>query len=459
MIETSRSTERSGLPIAHAPSAIPMIPATSGIHQPRTWVRDNAMETSKIPRISRYHATKIESTTNVGSGHTSAPMPAAMARVPPMTAIHRQPPSSTAASAYCVTPPSQNATAIRIAQTEIETGRNDSTTKPSSNHRMPETSHSHHVLAYACATARSSSGDNVMRMPMPTIPSAHSACRGGRVHLRIMTESWPGRSHPADSLGLVASSGPPTFFPHGRYRRRIRLVARHPGVVEGGLEDDQHYFTVTLHHDGTHVQSVASRSVRAPWSTCAAAAAPLRALADTPLSDRCVAVTRGTESAHHCTHQLDLAGLAIAHAARVLAGGADRRQYDAVVPFGLLDGEEHIVTLERDGAPCLEWVVRAGAIVAPSPYADAPPGFARWADATLTPDDAEAAVVLRRAGNIGMSRGLDLDQYATLADMPGLSPVCWSMQPDRAPVAFRNRGLIRDYDDRPDAMLAEGPDG
>jgi hypothetical protein len=104
-------------------------------------------------------------------------------------------------------------------------------------------------------------------------------------------------------------------------------------------------------------------------------------------------------------------------------------------------------------------VVRAGAIVAPSPYADAPPGFARWADATLTPDDAEAAVVLRRAGNIGMSRGLDLDQYATLADMPGLSPVCWSMQPDRAPVAFRNRGLIRDYDDRPDAMLAEGPDG
>ena len=51
----------------------------------------------------------------------------------------------------------------------------------------------------------------------------------------------------------------------------------------------------------------------------------------------------------------------------------------------------------------------------------------------------------------------DLDGYPTLADMPGLSPLCWSMQPDRAPVAFRNRGLIRDYDARPDAMLAEGP--
>jgi hypothetical protein len=31
------------------------------------------------------------------------------------------------------------------------------------------------------------------------------------------------------------------------------------------------------------------------------------------------------------------------------------------------------------------------------------------------------------------------------------------MQPEHAPVAFRNRGLIRDYDTHPEAMLAEGP--
>jgi hypothetical protein len=275
-----------------------------------------------------------------------------------------------------------------------------------------------------------------------------------------MTDSGSARSDAADTLGRVPSSRPPTFFPYGRYRRRIRVVSSRPGVVEAGLEDDQHYFTVTLQHDDTQVQSVTSGAVRAPWSTCADAAEPLRALAGMPLSDRCLAVTRWTESAQHCTHQLDLAGLAIAQAARVVAGGAARRQYDAVVPFGLLDGEEHTVTLTRDGEPCLEWVMQGGAVVAPSPYADAPRGgFAHWADATLPPDDAEAAAVLRRACTIGMSRGLDLDQYPTLADMPGLSPVCWSMQPTRAPVAFRNRGLIRDYDDRPDAMLAEGPHG
>jgi hypothetical protein len=272
-----------------------------------------------------------------------------------------------------------------------------------------------------------------------------------------MTDSGRRRGDPADTLGIVPSSDTATFFPHGHYRRRIRVVEREPGIVEGGLEDDQHYFSVTLHHDDERVRSVTGGSVRAPWSTCADAATALRALVGMPLSDRCLSVTRRTDSVQHCTHQLDLAGLAIAHAARVVAGGSPRRQYDAAVPFGLLDGDEHTVTLDRDGERRLEWVLRGGAIVAPRPYTDAPPGFARWADEHLPPDEAEAAVVLRRACTIGMSRGLDLDQYRTLADMPGLRPVCWSMQPERAPVAFRNRGLIRDYDERPDAMLADGP--
>jgi hypothetical protein len=272
-----------------------------------------------------------------------------------------------------------------------------------------------------------------------------------------MTELQSARSDAANTLDGVAPTDTPTFFPYGNYRRRIRLVARDPGVVEGGLEDDQHHFTVTLQHDGTRVLSVSGGAVRAPWTTCAEAREQLHALVGMPLSDRCLAVTQRTASELHCTHQLDLAGLAIAHAARVVAGGAATRQYDAVIPFGLLDGEEHTVTLARDGEEVLRWVVRGNTIVSPAPYSDATRGFARWADATLDPDAAEAAVVLRRACSIGMSRGLDLDSYPTLADMPGLSPVCWSMQPERAPVAFRNRGLIRDFDDRPDGLLADGP--
>jgi hypothetical protein len=128
-----------------------------------------------------------------------------------------------------------------------------------------------------------------------------------------------------------------------------------------------------------------------------------------------------------------------------------------VVPFGLLDGQRHPVTLTRDGEALLAWDVEGTRIVSPSPWSEATGGFARWADASFDADTAEAAIVLRRACSIGMSRGMDLDAYATLADMPGLSPVCWSMQPERAPVALRNHGLVRDYDGRPDAMLAEGP--
>jgi hypothetical protein len=263
---------------------------------------------------------------------------------------------------------------------------------------------------------------------------------------------------PANTLGLLDTDAPLTYFPPGRYRRRIRLVAPDARTVLGGLEDDQHYFTVQIEHDGEHVVAITSTSVRAPWTTCPAAGAQLQTLVGTPLSDRCLAVAGHTSSEQHCTHQLDVATLAVAHAARVTAGGVARRQYDIEVPFGLLDDQHHTVTLARDDEPLLAWELEGARVVAPAPWSEASGGFARWADATFDADTAEAAIVLKRACSIGMSRGMDLDSYPTLADMPGLTPVCWSMQPERAPVALRNRGLIRDYDARPDAMLAEGPE-
>lgn len=270
-----------------------------------------------------------------------------------------------------------------------------------------------------------------------------------------------GRLRPRDGLGgtlaHLDTSTSATYFPYGRYRRRIRLLARDARTVSAGLEDDQHYFTVELEHDGKRVLAIRSESVRAPWTTCPAAGVQLQALVGVPLDERCLAVAGHVQSDRHCTHQLDLSTLAIAHAARVARGGASRRQYDMAVPFGLLDGERHVVTLARDDEALLAWEVEGTTIVAPAPWSDASGGFARWADATFDADTAEAAIVLRRACSIGMSRGMDLDGYATLADMPGLNPVCWSMQPERAPVALRNRGLIRDYDADPEAMLAEGP--
>jgi hypothetical protein len=258
------------------------------------------------------------------------------------------------------------------------------------------------------------------------------------------------------------SGGARDRFPFGSYRRRTRLVATTSKSVEAGMEDDLHYFIVRLEHDGERVRQVTASAVRQPWSTCHEAADPLHALEGMELSPSCLAVGARADATHHCTHMFDLAGLAIAHAWRVREGGTPRRQYDVAMPYvpiGDAARQPRDLTLQRDGLPVLTFTVAGLKVVGPEPYgtADARGGFFRWAEATFPPDDAEAAVVLKRASLIGLSRGLDLDRYATLAEMPGVVPVCWSQQPERAPVAFRVKGMIRDHDPDPDGMLASGP--
>jgi Protein of unknown function (DUF2889) len=243
-------------------------------------------------------------------------------------------------------------------------------------------------------------------------------------------------------------------FLEGSYRRRIRLVTAAPGVVGGGLEDDFHHFEVTLRHDGERVLDVDARAVRWPWSTCPAAAGPLRRLSGMALSPRFLAAGEHTDPRANCTHMLDLAGLAVTHAAR----GRDtpRRQYDAEVPFGALSGERTEVRLWRDGERVLTWTLAGPRIVDPPLYTEAPwrGGFFRWADATLPLDEAEAAIVLRRACEIGMGRGMDLDSVDRADELEDLMlGVCFTMQPENIGVAVRNRGTIRDFDADPGALL------
>lgn len=247
-------------------------------------------------------------------------------------------------------------------------------------------------------------------------------------------------------------------FRDGAYRRRIRLVATERGVVEGGLEDDFHHFEVTLRHDRTRVLAVEGRSRRWPWSTCPGAAEPLRALEGMALSDRCLAVGESTDPHANCTHMFDLTGLAVAHAARVgnRAGTALVRQYDAEVPVGATEGRPTTVLLWRDTAPVLQWTLVGRGIADPPPYTDAPwhGGFFRWADTKLPVEEAEAAIVLRRACEIGMGRGMDLDAYDRADELgPMMAGVCHTMQPGIMEVARRNKGSIRDFSDDPDSLL------
>lgn len=241
----------------------------------------------------------------------------------------------------------------------------------------------------------------------------------------------------------------------GAFRRRIRLIATGLGEVQGGLEDDFHHFEVTVRFDDHGVTDVEGRALRFPWTTCGDAVVPLRELEGMPLSDRFLAAGERADPHANCTHLFDLAGLAVAHAAR---GGpvGTTRQYDAEIPAMPVDGGERVVRLWRDGAPVHTWVMQERRCIAPEPFAGAPwrGGFLRWADETFAPDEAEAAMVLRRAVEIGMGRGMDLDAVGRADELEALmAGTCFTMAPEQIHVSLRNKGTIRDFDADPDALL------
>ena len=241
------------------------------------------------------------------------------------------------------------------------------------------------------------------------------------------------------------------------YRRRIRLVRLDATTVWGGLEDDFHHFEVTLTHDDHQVKQIAMDALRWPWATCPDAGANLQLLVGMALSERCTAVAAVADPHFQCTHQFDLAGLCVTHAAR----GIEDRVYDVELKIG-----HEIVSprLWRDGELLHEWTLAGPGmgrtLIDPPPFTDAPwkGGFIRWADQTLSPLDAEAAIVLRRACDIGMGRGMDLEAIDTAQELAGImTGVCYSMQPEIMPVAFRARGTIRDFGRHPDDLLRGRP--
>ncbi len=258
------------------------------------------------------------------------------------------------------------------------------------------------------------------------------------------------------------SEGAP--FTDGAYRRRLRMVITEPGVAEGGLEDDFHYFTVRVGHDGAVVTDVTASAYRWPWTTCPDAAGPLHALEGMELSARPLAAGDASSPKLNCTHMFDLASLTISHAAR---GGpvGTVRQYDIVIPAAAQQHGEVVVTCARDGEPLLAWTLDGRRVVAPPEFVDAPfrGGFFRWAEeafgnAAQDWDAAEAAIVLRRACDIGMGRGMDLDAVEVADELEHqMAGVCFTMQPEQIHVAFRNKGTIKDFDEHPERALAHGP--
>lgn len=230
------------------------------------------------------------------------------------------------------------------------------------------------------------------------------------------------------------------------FRRRVDIVAR-AGHVRAALEDDFHHFRVWACHAGSLVTAIGGEALRYPYSLCPQAGDQLQALIGMPLARIAHSVTRHTDASHQCTHLLDLAGLAIASAAR----GTCQRRYE--IQVGARVHGRTRASLSVDEMHVLNWEVNGTMIEGPAPYAgvDLREGMARWALGTLDEETAEAALLLRRCTLISMGRAYDLDAQAHAVS----SGRCYSQQPTRAEQALRMQGSTLDFSDKRQALCAQ----
>lgn len=232
---------------------------------------------------------------------------------------------------------------------------------------------------------------------------------------------------------------------------RVVRVASRPGIARSVVEDDFHHFRVEITHADGRVTGTRSEAARFPYSLCPAAGSRLDDLIGRALTPRISDLTAAIDARLQCTHQFDIATLAIAAAAR----GTITRRYDVIVEDSP-DGARRAV-LRRDGLPLLDWTIDGRTIVSPRHLAGVGIGNGFTARTALMPDadEAEAALVLRRAvfvsGGRGRTEQLDASSHAP----PRAG--CWVQQPARAPEARRMRSSTQDFTGRRD-MLTQDDD-
>jgi hypothetical protein len=243
----------------------------------------------------------------------------------------------------------------------------------------------------------------------------------------------------------------------GRLHRQIDLRHQGTGLVVAWIEDDFHHFGVSLEHDGQHITDIRMAAPRTPWVTCPGAAEPLRALIGKPLLTRASDIGQLLDMRQQCTHVFDLTGLAMAHAAqqrpdrRYLAIVDDREVLGWNGRRPLLGPTQAI--LRCNGREVLHWHIDKGRIVAPASCANQSllEGFRAWSE-SLELDQAEYATIMRRAQLIAGGRTIDHDQHESAGAYVD-DALCYSFQPERSHVAWRNKGSTLDYANDIDGML------
>lgn len=223
---------------------------------------------------------------------------------------------------------------------------------------------------------------------------------------------------------------------------RLIRISGGSGEVRASLIDDFHHFRVRLLHESNVVTGIQSQALRFPWSLCPKAGDELGQILGHVLADDAAALPRTFNARLQCTHQFDLASLALTAAAR----NDKSRTYRAMVP-DRVDGRTQAV-LEVDGAKVLNWCVEGSLVTSPENYrgCNLDKQFMSWAVAHLLATEVEPALVLRRSVFVSSGRAI----ASTLDSMvhPPQNGGCWVQQPKTATVAERKVGSVIKFDER-----------
>lgn len=218
-------------------------------------------------------------------------------------------------------------------------------------------------------------------------------------------------------------------YPPGLWRRI--LLQPGSGWIGGALEDDMHRFHIRLDHAQGRITRVTAKAVRHPWSACPGATGFIaKELTGALLED----VAR-RDPAQHCTHLLDLAIVAAAH-----AGDTAPTRFDMQVP-DRVDGRT-TATLSENGVEKLRWQLEDTAIVGTDRDLRQ---LSKW-KRELPPREAEWATLLRRAVFVSGARQYiapTLQQTAALN--VGRMGVCFNYQLPQAEHSTRTPNWHQDF--------------
>ena len=246
--------------------------------------------------------------------------------------------------------------------------------------------------------------------------------------------------------GMIKARAP--FF-----NRRVEIAMREIGVdaleARAAIEDDYHHFRVLLRSGGGVITEARSHALRFPNNFCPAAGTRLAELPGKPLVASAAEVMEFTDARQQCTHQFDLAALAVA----ALAHRRPHRLYEVSVP-DRIDGRTS-GAVRRDGVEVLRWALNGHVIQAPALFAGRSIGTGFTAFVRTLPEgEAEAALVLRRAVFVSQGRGIDIKALGPMGPLGG----CWAWQPERAGQVERIPESRLDFSDRPEALVADDQD-